>query len=224
MLDTCPDGLAVCGWRRERYPGATIYNRWCDLEWTQPPLGDVGDDGFGGDVVIRADALRSVGGHDAGIIAAEDSELSARLVQSGGRVVRVDRTMTYHDANIRRFAQWWSRSVRCGHAYAEVSALHAETGVFRRNMRSLVLWGVLMPLALITALVVSPVAILLVLGLYGTQIVRIARSMNPDRFPLRQRLLWGVSCLISQVPKIQWLLKYERNQRSGTGQAIIEYK
>ncbi|MDP6978460.1 MAG: glycosyltransferase family A protein [Myxococcota bacterium] len=80
------------------------------------------------------------------------------------------------------------------------------------------------PAALVTALFTSPLMLTLVLGLYGLQIVRIARRLNPDRFPLRQRLLWGVSCLVSQVPKIQGLLTYLRNRRRGTQQQPIEYK
>ncbi len=219
-----PDWIAVCGYRRERHPENSIYNRWCDLEWVQAPIGPIDQIGFGGDVIIKVSAFREVGGYNADIIAAEDSELSARLVETGGGVHRIDRTMTYHDADIRRLSQWWSRSVRCGHAYAEVAARHSEAGMFRRHVRSLVLWGVAMPLAALTFLVLAPFVTLLVLGVYTLQIVRIARSMDGARFPLSHRLLWGVSCLVSQVPKFQGLLKFQRNRRSGAQQTIIEYK
>lgn len=219
-----PDWIAICGYRRERHPENTIYNRWCDLEWTQAPIGPIDQIGFGGDVIIKVSAFREVGGYNGDIIAAEDSELSARLVQTGGKVMRVDRTMTYHDANIERVGQWWSRSVRCGHAYAEVASRHAEAGMFRRHVRSLVLWGVVMPLTALLFLFIAPIVTLGVLGIYALQIGRIARSMDPGRFSARNRFLWGVSCLVSQVPKMQGLLKFVHNRRSGAQQTIIEYK
>lgn len=224
LLESHDDWIAVCGYRRERYPEHSIYNRWCDLEWVQAPVGEVDAIGFGGEVLIRVAAFRQVGGYNADIIAAEDSELAARLVATGGRVVRVDRTMTYHDADIRTLGQWWSRSVRCGHAYVEVASRLPETGVFRRHVRSLVLWGVVMPVAALLFLFTAPVLFGLVLAVYAFQILRIARSMDSTRFPLRHRLLWGVSCLVSQVPKVQGFVKFVRNRRSGTQQTIIEYK
>ncbi len=224
QLAAHPDWISVCGYRRERYPENSVYNRWCDLEWTQPSIGLIDQVGFGGDVIISVPAFREVGGYNADIIAAEDSELSARLVQAGGQVMRIDRTMTYHDADIRKLSQWWSRSVRCGHAYADVASRHAETGMFRRHVRSLLLWGMAMPAAALLFLLVAPSLTLLVLGVYAMQIVRIARRLDARRFPLSHRLLWGVSCLVSQVPKMQGLAKFVRNQRSGTQQTIIEYK
>lgn len=224
LLATHRDWLAVCGWRRERFPENSIYNRWCDLEWTQAPIGDVDGLGFGGDVMIRIDAFREVGGYDADLIAGEDPELSARLGTLEGRIVRVDEAMTLHDADIRTVGQWWSRSLRAGHAYAEVSARHAEAGVFRRNMRSVVLWGAALPLIAIAGLLTFGAAFAFVVALYLLQIVRIARGLDPARFLLTHRLLWGVSCMVSQAPKLVGLLTYLRNRRTGATQEIIEYK
>lgn len=224
LLEANRDWLAVCGWRRERFPENSIYNQWCDLEWTQAPIGDVGGLGFGGDVMIRIDAFREIGGYNADLIAGEDPDLSARLGTLEGRIVRVDETMTLHDADIRTVGQWWSRSLRSGHAYAEVSALHAKDGVFRRNMRSVVLWGGALPLVAIADLLTFGAASIFVVALYLLQIVRIARSLDPARFLLTHRLLWGVSCMVSQVPKLVGLLTYLRNRRTGVTQEIIEYK
>jgi len=62
-MDVHPDWVGLCGWRRERFPTRTIYNHFCELEWTTCPLGDIGKTGFGGDVMIRIAAFRSVGGY-----------------------------------------------------------------------------------------------------------------------------------------------------------------
>jgi len=48
-----------------------------------------------------------------------------------------------HDAAMKSFAQWWKRTVRTGHAYAEGAAMHGR-GVERhdvRQVRSIVLWA-----------------------------------------------------------------------------------
>lgn len=224
LLDADPSWLAVCGWRRERHPERTIYNRLCDLEWAQAPLGDVAEVGFGGDVMIRVEAFRRAGGYDASLIAGEDPELSARLRHSGGQVMRVDRAMTWHDADMQRLAQWWMRCVRSGHAYAEVFSRHRPLGTFRRQMRSMVLWGVAMPVALAASAALAPPAFAALAGVYAVQVARIARGLAPRRFPLWQRLAWGLSCVVSQVPNVQGMIRFARNRRGGRREGIIEYK
>jgi glycosyltransferase involved in cell wall biosynthesis len=223
-LSVHADWLAICGWRRERHPSASIYNLWCDLEWTQAPIGDVDGIGFGGDVMIRIAAFREVGGYNANIIAGEDPELCGRLCQLEGRVVRVDQAMSHHDADIQTLGQYWSRSVRSGHAYAEISSREGNVGVFQRNMRSLWLWGAVMPLATVFFLVFAPAAVLFVVATYALQLTRVALRLDAQRFTFAQRLSWAVSCLLSQVPKMQGLIKFLRNRRAGKQQAIIEYK
>ena len=54
-LETHSEVAAVCGRRRERFPERSIYNWLCDIEWNVPP-GEVR--AFGGDVMIRATALK----------------------------------------------------------------------------------------------------------------------------------------------------------------------
>src|SRR5262249_41797037 len=33
VMDEQPDVVALCGWRRERHPDKSLYNRICDVEW-----------------------------------------------------------------------------------------------------------------------------------------------------------------------------------------------
>jgi hypothetical protein len=174
--------------------------------------------------MIRIAAFREVGGYNANIIAGEDPELCGRLCQLEGRVVRVDQAMSHHDADIQTLGQYWSRSVRSGHAYAEISSREGNVGVFQRNMRSLWLWGAVMPLATVFFLVFAPAAVLFVVATYALQLTRVALRLDAQRFTFAQRLSWAVSCLLSQVPKMQGLIKFLRNRRAGKQQAIIEYK
>lgn len=140
------DVAVVCGRRRERFPERSVYNKLCDLEW-DTPVGEAR--ACGGDALFRRDALERAGGYDDSLIAGEEPELCFRIRQAGGKVWRLGREMTLHDANMTRFGQWWRRHVRAGHAYAEVSALHAGESpeqMWRRNVRSNVAWTALFPL------------------------------------------------------------------------------
>jgi len=227
-LDADPRRAAVCGWRRERHPDASLYNKLCDLEWLAPPLDDVGEFGFGGDVLIRADAFRAAGGYAEDLIAGEDPELSARLRGAGHAVVRIDVAMTRHDAAIHHLRAYWIRSKRGGHAVAEVAERHRETRLFARHLRSIAIWGALLPAAAVVALVLpgfsgAPV-LLAIAALFGLQVARIARSQEPARFTQRDALLWAACCLLSQPAKALGALQYLGSRLRGRRQRLIEYK
>jgi len=121
FLEENPDIAAVCGIRRERYPERSIYNWLCDREWQRPP-GETKS--FGGDVMIRANALEAVGGYREDMIAGEEPELCVRLRTAGWRIWRVDSNMTIHDAAMTSFFQWWRRAMRGGYSYAHGAYLH----------------------------------------------------------------------------------------------------
>ena len=219
-----PDWVAVCGWRRERQPEGSLYNRLCDLEWRTPPTGEVGDLGFGGDVLIRVAAFQAAGGYDPGLIAGEDPELSARLRLAGGRIVRLDRAMTEHDADIRHLASWWLRSVRAGHAFAEVGFRHRDRGLFARNLRSTLLWGLGVPLGALVIAAWQPLVGLAWLAAAPLQALRVAWGMDPAAFDRSERLLWGASCVISQVPKLWGTVQFHTNRLLGRRRRLIEYE
>jgi glycosyltransferase involved in cell wall biosynthesis len=110
-----PETAAVFGRRRERHPERSVYNRLCDLEWRVPPGAAKS---FGGDVMVRASALQGVGGYRDDLIAGEEPELCVRLRRLGWQIHALEGEMTWHDADMRRFRQWWLRNKRCGYAYA----------------------------------------------------------------------------------------------------------
>ncbi|HEB90436.1 MAG TPA: glycosyltransferase family 2 protein [Deltaproteobacteria bacterium] len=227
-LSESPCRAAVCGWRRERFPEASIFNRFCDLEWKAPPVGDVGPFGFGGDVMIRVPAFESAGGYDEGLIAGEDPDLSARLRFAGHEVIRIDRDMTLHDADMHSLRQWWTRSVRGGHAVAELAWRYRDEGLFARHLRSLLIWGILLPAFFLSSPVFFGVSFwkawLVITTLYGLQILRIARSQDPARFDRKEALLWGLSCVGSQLPTAIGALTFAWSRLRGRRRELIEYK
>jgi GT2 family glycosyltransferase len=116
-----PKAAVVCGRRRERFPAASIYNKLCDMEWNTPIGIAIA---CGGDALIRASAFEQVGGYNPAAIAGEEPEMCVRLRQNGWTIHRIDAEMTLHDAAITRFGQWWKRTLRSGHAYAQGYFLH----------------------------------------------------------------------------------------------------
>jgi GT2 family glycosyltransferase len=170
-----PDIAVVCGRRRERHRAASLYNMLCDREW-DTPVGEAR--ACGGDALMRAEAVAAAGGYRGDLIAGEEPELCLRLRRAGWRVWRLDAEMTSHDAAIRHFGQWWRRSRRAGHAFAEGAALHGR-GPERhwvRETRSALVWGALLPAAIVALAAVLPPALALV-ALYPVQGLRIARRL-----------------------------------------------
>src|SRR5438105_1308664 len=80
--------------------------------------------------------------------AGEEPGPCGRLRLGGGKIARLDAEMTRHDAAMTRCRQWWRRSVRAGHAYAEGAWLHRAGPIrhWRREVRSNWFWGLLLPI------------------------------------------------------------------------------
>ncbi|MEO1583876.1 MAG: glycosyltransferase family 2 protein [Planctomycetota bacterium] len=214
---------AVCGRRRERYPGASLWNRLTDMEW-DTPVGEAAS--CGGDAVIRVAALEQVGGYDPSVIAGEEPEMCFRMRAAGWRIRRINREMTLHDAALTRFGQWWKRCVRAGHAAAEGMAMHGrspERFNVRRTLRP-VFWAGLVPvLAVLLAVPTYGLSVLALVGLYGLQAARIWRRESMRRAPRDARVL-AVFTVIGQFALLLGVWKYTWGRWRGRRSAIIEYK
>jgi GT2 family glycosyltransferase len=223
VLAERPDVAVVCGRRRERHPEATVYNRLCDLEWDTPP-GET--DACGGDALMRVSALKAVGGYRPGLIAGEEPELCVRLRANGGKVVRLPAEMTQHDVAMTRFGQWWRRNVRAGHAFAEVSGLHARSpfGIWKREARSNWFWGFLIPiLALVAAPFTLGLSLVLFLG-HAVLYWKIARGRRRRGDNPRTARLFARYCVLSKFPQAVGQMRYRWNRLFGRSNRLIEYK
>lgn len=118
------DVAAVSGYRQEMYPNHSVYNWIGSLEWNGKP-GDAGS--FGGDVLVRRQALVETGGYDEVLVGGEDPELSRRICSAGWRLRQLDKNMTYHDLAIYRFSQYWKRAYRSGYGFAAVVDRTSDT-------------------------------------------------------------------------------------------------
>ena len=217
MVENPRTGI-VCGRRRERHREASVYNVLCDMEWNTP-VGDA--EACGGDALVRVAAFREVGGYDGSIIAGEEPELCLRLRRRGFGVRRIDCDMTLHDAAMTKFSEWWRRAVRAGHAYAELYALHRH---WRREVRSILFYGFVVP---VIALAASPATSGLSLGLFAAHALlylRVARHRRRAGDRPRDAALYARFCVIAKFAQLAGALRYSMNRIFRRRPAIIEYK
>ncbi|WP_099823314.1 glycosyltransferase [Oceaniglobus indicus] len=216
-LDAHPQVGVVCGRRRERHPDASVYNRLCDAEW-DTPVGDA--TACGGDALMRLAPVQAVGGFRADLIAGEEPELCLRLRRAGWTIRRLDAEMTWHDAAITGIAQWWRRSRRAGHAFAEGAALHGA-GPERHwvhETRRAVFWGAILPLVTMIGALIHPGALVLLLA-YPAQIARLAARGGFSRTAWQDA--WF--SVLGKFAEAQGIAGYHIARRRG-GRGLIEYK
>lgn len=223
-LDARSEVVAVAGRRRELHPEASPYNRLCDLEWGQTPPGECSE--LGGDVLVRARAVDAVGGYDPALIAGEDPDFAVRLRHNGGVLLRLDADMTFHDANMHRFQQWWTRAKRCGHAYAQVAAKHADSAerFWSSNEKHSLTWGLAVPLAVPLLALPTLGASALLLAAYPARALRLARRYERQGLSKEDARLWALSCVASSVPEAVGIVKYHLDHARGVQAKLIEYK
>lgn len=222
VLQADPTIAVVCGRRREQFPNASLFNALCDLEWNTP-IGEAL--ACGGDALIQAAAFQKVGGYTEQLIAGEEPELCLRLRQQGWRIMRIDQDMTWHDAQMLHFSQWWRRAIRGGHAYAEVSWLHRHDSerFWQRESRRIWVWGAGVPLLSFALLPITHfwsgllglLYLLLMLKTYG-------QTRHRCREPLA--FYYGLFCTLAKFPELQGQLWFHINRLRGDRSSLIEYK
>jgi GT2 family glycosyltransferase len=213
----------VCGRRRERFPEHSVYNRACDVEWD----GEAGDVlSCGGDAVMRVAAIDGVGGYKDDLIAGEEPELCVRLRAAGWIIERIDADMTWHDANIQRFSQWWTRAVRTGHAFAEGASLHGHTPErhWVAESRRVLMWGAVVPAVAVLGAPMTLGASLGLLFAYPLQGVRAFQAAKHKGRDSVDAACWAVSCAVSKFPEAQGALRFHADRLRGKKSGIIEYK
>lgn len=208
-----PAAVAVCGRRQERFPEASVWNRLADEEWNTP-VGQAR--ACGGDVLLRYGAVMAVNGFREDLIAGEEPELCLRLARNGGQIWRIDAEMTLHDAAMTRFSQWWRRSRRAGHAFAEGAFLHGAGPErhWRAETRRAVLWGAVLPVIILGAGLLHPAGWLLAL-IYPLQILRLARGKG---------LIWAFWMTVAKFAEAQGVLGFWLDRLRGRRRGLIEYK
>ena len=220
FLESHPEVAAVCGRNRERYPDRSVYNQLCDLEWNTPVGSALA---CGGIAMYRREALEQAKGFREDLIAGEEPELCVRLRGLGWKIWRLDAEMTLHDAAMTRFSQWWRRSVRTGHAFAEGAHLHGARPErhWVRETRGARIWALAVPLVIVVGVVFwSPLAALGVL-VYPIQVVRLALR---EGGATQHRWVRAFFLVLGKFPELLGQWKYIRSRWARRLPQLIEYK
>lgn len=216
--------VVVCGRRREEFPINSVYNRLCDIEWNTP-VGEA--KACGGDAMMRVSALKQVGGFNPTLIAGEEPELCVRLRQAGGKIMRIDAEMTLHDAQITHFKQWWKRSIRNGHAYAEGAWLHGKTPEkhWLKESRRIWVWGLVLPfLAIVTSWFMGIIGLVLLLLAYGILFYRVYKYARTRAIPSSDALFYSLFCVLDKFPQLIGQIQFHTFRLLKRKSTIVEYK
>lgn len=223
ILEKRPDVALVTGRRRERFPEQTIYNRLADLDW-DTPVGEI--DTSHGDIMIRVDAFRQIGGFDPEVFVAEDFELCIRLREKGWILLRIDAEMTLHDMAMTQFRQWWRRCIRTGYGYAEGMRMHGKPPerFFVRDVRSILLWGALLPFLIVVLAWPTRGASFSLLSGYLFLYWRIWRYGVHREWSASTARLFSIFCVLAKFPMLIGLIFYWVSRITRGPKPLIEYK
>ncbi len=207
---------AVCGRLREKDRNRTIFTRLSDMGWYIEP-------GFiescGGIVTIRSEIFEKLDGFKVGLIAGEEPEFYSRLRNQGYKILCVAEEMGLHNGAIDTFGGWFTRSIRTGFAYANA----IEWRAWKKERRSLVFWGFIIPVSIFLSLFLYPPLSGIIMLLYFMQIFRIYKGLKIP-FSRADRLLLATFYMIDKFSEFIGYMKYKIAKIRGTKQTIIEYK
>ena len=128
--------------------------------------------------------------------------------------------MALHDINMTSWRQWWRRTKRAGHAFAEVSSMHKNSPkrIWAGETRRALFWAGVAPIAILAAVFIHPLS-MAALGIYPLQILRLARRHQGDN-----ALVHAVLLVCGKFAEAQGVASFWINRLSGKRQAPIEHK
>lgn len=223
VLEERPEVALVTGRRRERFSERSCYNRLADLEWDMP-IGEI--QGSHGDIMMRIEAFRQIGGFAPAVLVSEDYELCLRLRKHGWVLLRIDAEMSLHDMAMTHFGQWWRRTVRSGYGYADGRYLHGRSPerLYVRDVRSIVLWAMVLPLlagGLAWPTYGGSLALLAGYPVLYWRVRRYGRKRGWSAPSARLYALWAV---LAKFPLAVGLVVYWFRSITRRPKRIIEYK
>lgn len=222
-----PQVCAAWGHRRESDPGQSVYTRVLDLDWLYPAGRSLY---FGGDVLVRRQALVEVDGFDPTLKAGEEPEMCARLRARGWQIEHLDEPMTRHDLGVRSLRAYALRCYRSGIAYAEVAERmkHMGDGLWQREARRDRVQGAayaLYPLLLALAFAWDHAAGFTLLALAALVILRSAwrcRWRAPGQVGLC--LLYAVHSHVQKLPALVGQIAWHRARQNRREIGLVEYR
>lgn len=224
FLSSYAEYAIVVGRCKEINPEISVYNRFCDIEWHRP-TGEVKE--CGGIFCVKTDAFELSGGFNPEIVAGEEPELCYRLRRRGWKVNRLDCEMVMHDAAIYSFSQWWKRTVRSGHAYAQVFWLHGWQRPYYnlKNCFRIWFWALLVPVSVCIAVYVLGLKCLCLFLLYPLSAYRIAHSKVKEiKCTAKNGGMYAFFIIVGRWAQLLGQLKFIVRKTLIKQVKIVEYK
>jgi glycosyltransferase involved in cell wall biosynthesis len=220
FLDAHSEVAVVCGRRRERFPDQSVYNLFCENEWNTP-IGKA--TACGGDALMRASILHSVGGYRGDLIAGEEPELCLRLRKAGWAIWRIDCDMSFHDANMTRLNQWWRRTVRSGYGFAQCATLTAT------SPERLYAWESLRAWLWVVGIPLGCLSLGAVYGQWGWASwaiypIQILRQTLRNEGSLSERAIQASFQMLARAAEVHGQARFLWDRFRGKRAKIIEYK
>lgn len=219
-LEADDDLGIVTGWRTEIEPNRSVYNAMCEVEWHRP-AGDI--QACGGDMMVRTATFLEVGGFNPRVIASEDDELCLRVRATGKRIRRLPQIMTRHDANMTRFIEWWRRTVRNGHGFAEVGSMHPPH--FGAERRRVFFYGGVLPSLALVATATGVWVVLPGIGaIYFLSWAKTTQGLTRLGMSPKDAAHQALYLTLAKIPNMHGMLTYYRRRLLRREARIIEYK
>ena len=223
QLASSPELAVVFGRLKERFPQASPYNQLADIEWNVP-IGEALQ--CGGISMMRTSALQEVDGFNGALICGEEPDLCIRLRQRGWKIRCIAVDMAFHDMDMTRFSQWWTRSVRGGWAIAQGADMYGNTPeryMVRQQLSGWV-WGSLMPAAACVAAPTTQGISLFLLLAYPVLFFKLYRTRQNVGDSLRKSVTYAFFLTLSKIPQAIGQAKYWMNTWGDQPAQLIEYK
>lgn len=213
----------VYGRRTEIHPDS-IYIKLCGSDWSQRIPGYT--DTAAGDVLVRADVIREIGGYKE-IIAGEDPEMSNSVINAGYKILFLDINMVKHDLAMYNFKQYWRHSVRSGFAYAVVADLTKKRAnpLWVDKSKKILLQGILYIFAPLLGIILSlflrsPIPFLIYMLLGGLILCRSFLKNRKKGMERKYNLIYTLHSHFLKIPLIIGQFTYMTNKNK----SLIEYK
>lgn len=215
-----PEFGLVTGWRTETDPKASVYNAMAEVEWHRP-AGPI--KACGGDMMVRSAVFQQVGGFNPALICSEDEDFVIRLRQADHIAWRIPRIMTRHDLAMTRFSQWWKRTARTGHGFAEVGRMHKPH--FQKELWRVWIYGGALPVLAVLGLLTGALWFTVLAALaYGVNWLRTAQGLTRQGLPTATALHHAAFFTLSKPANMQGVLTYYWRWFRGLDIRLIEYK
>ena len=211
---------AVLGFRKEMHPEFSVYNWIGNIEWNGP----VGESScFGGDVLIRREALDKTSGYDEVLVGGEDPELSRRIIREGWKIVRIDALMTQHDLAMKTVRQYLARAFRSGYAFAAVRTREAKAGsdFWKSELDKIMIKGGAFFTCIIFAIAIAiiersqtrPLLALLTAGpgiaiLFNPRLFKVKKFMRENNLNRKEARKYAWHCSLVVIPQLFGIVRF----------------